>query len=141
MNRPIPSTLSVRVPFAVRRRGGRKLVITPDGETHRPRPRVDRALVKALARAHRWQRILESGECASITELAVAEKIGCSAEALRSWVRWAEVDSGRREGVTTAERTRLRELEREVRELRQANEILRKASAYFAQAELDRRAG
>ena len=75
MNRPIPSTLSVRVPFAVRKRGGRKLVITPDGETHRQRPRVDSALVKALARAHRWQRLLESGECASITELAAAEKI------------------------------------------------------------------
>ena len=75
MNRPVPSTLSIRVPFAVRKRGGRKLVITPDGETHRPRPRVDSALVKALARAHRWQRLLESGECASITELAAAEKI------------------------------------------------------------------
>ena len=75
MNRPVPSTLSVRIPFAVRKRGGRKLVITPDGETHRPRPRVDSALVKALARAHRWQRLLESGECASITELAAAEKI------------------------------------------------------------------
>ena len=75
MNRAVPSTLSVRVPFAVRKRGGRKLVITPDGETHRPRPRVDSALVKALARAHRWQRLLESGEAASITELAAAEKI------------------------------------------------------------------
>ena len=75
MNRPVPSTLSVRVPFAVRKRGGRKLVVTPDGETHCPRPRVDSALVKALARAHRWQRLLESGECASITELAAAEKI------------------------------------------------------------------
>ena len=71
---------------------------------------------------------------------SVAEKLGCSAEALRSWVRRVEVDSGKREGVTTADRTRLRELEREVRELRRANEILRKASAYFAQAELDRRA-
>ena len=75
MNRPLPSTLSVRMPFAVRKRSGRKLVITPDGETHRPRPRVDSALVKALARAHRWSRLLESGECASITELAAAEKI------------------------------------------------------------------
>ena len=55
--------------------GGRKLVITPDGETHRPRPRVDSALVKAIARAHRWQRMLESGECGSITELAAAEQI------------------------------------------------------------------
>ena len=75
MNQPIPSTLSVRIPFAVRKRGGRKPVITPDGETHRPRPRIDSALVKALARAHRWQQLLESGECGSITELAAAEKI------------------------------------------------------------------
>ena len=75
MNRPVPSILSVRVPFAVRKRGGRKLVITPDGETRRARPRVDSALVKALPRAHRWQHLLESGECASITELAAAEKI------------------------------------------------------------------
>ena len=75
MTRSVPSTLSVRVPFAIRKRGGRKLVITPDGETHRPRPRVDSALVKALARAHRWQRLLESGDSASITELAASEKI------------------------------------------------------------------
>ncbi len=75
MNRPVPSTLSVRVPFAVRKRGGRKLVITPEGRTERPRPRLDNALVKVLARAHRWQRLLESGECGSITELAAAEKI------------------------------------------------------------------
>ncbi len=75
MNLPVPSTLSVRVAFAIRKRGGRKLVITPDGETHRPRPRVDSALVKAIARAHRWQRMLEGGECGSITELAAAEKI------------------------------------------------------------------
>jgi transposase len=65
-------------------------------------------------------------------------KIGCTAETLRRWVRQAEKDRGEREGATTAERERIRELEREVRELRQANEILRKASAYFAQAELDR---
>ncbi len=71
----MPSTLSVRVSFAVRKRGGRKPVITPAGETHRPRPRLDSALVNALARAHRWQRLLESGERASITELAAAEKI------------------------------------------------------------------
>ncbi len=75
MTRPVPSTLSVRVPFAIRKRSGRKLVIMPDGETRRPRPRVDSAPVKALARAHRWQRLLESGEYASITELAAAEKI------------------------------------------------------------------
>lgn len=75
MNRPVPSTLSVRVAFSVRKRGGRKLVITPDGKAERPRPRIDSALVKALARAHRWQRMLESGRFASIAELAAAEKI------------------------------------------------------------------
>ena len=70
---------------------------------------------------------------------SISSKIGCSPEALRKWVRRAEVDSGRQAGVTTDERTRLKDLERENRELRRANEILRKASAYFAQAELDRR--
>jgi len=70
---------------------------------------------------------------------SVAEKIGCSAEQLRKWVRQAERDQGRRPGLTTDERQRLKEQEREIRELRRANEILRKASAYFAQAELDRR--
>jgi transposase len=72
--------------------------------------------------------------------ISIAEKIGCSAETLRHWVRQAERDQGRRPGVTTDERQRLTQLEREVFELRRANEILRKASAYFAQAELDRRA-
>jgi transposase len=69
---------------------------------------------------------------------SIAGKIGCSAETLRRWVRQAEKDNGERDGLTTAERERIKVLEREVRELRQANEILRKASAYFAQAELDR---
>jgi transposase len=72
--------------------------------------------------------------------ISIAEKIGCSAETLRHWVRQAERDQGRRPGVTTDERQRLKQLEREVFELRRGNEILRKASAYFAQAELDRRA-
>ncbi len=70
---------------------------------------------------------------------SIAEKIGCTAETLRKWVRQTEVDTGRRGGLTSDERVRVKELEREVRELRRANEILRKASAYFAQAELDRR--
>ena len=70
---------------------------------------------------------------------SVAGKIGCNAETLRGWVRQAERDAGQRPGVTTDERARLVALEREVKELRRANEILRKASAYFAQAELDRR--
>ena len=70
---------------------------------------------------------------------SIAGKMGCTGETLRKWVRQAERDGGQRGGLTTDERQRLRELEREVRELKRANEILRKASAYFAQAELDRR--
>ena len=70
---------------------------------------------------------------------SVAGKIGCSGETLRNWVRKIERDQGRRPGPTTAENDRIKALERENRELRQANEILRKASAYFAAAELDRR--
>lgn len=69
---------------------------------------------------------------------SIAAKIGCSGEALRNWVRQSERDRGQRAGPSTDERERIKALEREVRELRQANEILRKASAYFAQAELDR---
>jgi transposase len=71
---------------------------------------------------------------------SVAEKIGCTVEALRRWVRQAERNAGQRPGLTTDERQRLKELERDNFELKRANEILRKASAYFAQAELDRRA-
>ena len=70
---------------------------------------------------------------------SVAAKLGCTAETLRRWVRQAERDEGRRPGLTTDEQQRLKDLERENRELKRANEILRKASAYFAQAELDRR--
>jgi transposase len=71
---------------------------------------------------------------------AIASKLGCTSETLRRWVRQDERDQGRRVGLTTDERQRLKELERENRELKRANEILRKASAFFAQAELDRRA-
>ena len=70
---------------------------------------------------------------------SIAGKIGCSPEALRIWLRRFEIDSGRRPGVVSDEQARLKDLEREVRELRRANEILRKASAYFAQAEQGRR--
>jgi transposase len=70
---------------------------------------------------------------------SIAAKIGCTGETLRGWVRQAERDQGLRAGSTSDERERIKALEREVRELRQANEILRKASAYFAMAELDRR--
>ena len=76
----------------------------------------------------RWQAIV-----------SIAAKIGCSAHTLNDWVKKAEVDSGKRAGIPTDMAEKMRTLERENRELRQANEILRKASAYFAMAELDRR--
>ena len=69
---------------------------------------------------------------------AIAPKLGCSPDSLRVWCQQAERDAGQRAGLTSAEKDRIKELEREVRELRQANEILKKASAYFAAAELDR---
>ena len=70
---------------------------------------------------------------------SIAPKIGCAPQTLNDWVRKHEVDTGTRDGVTSAERERVKELEREVKELRRANEILKLASAFFAQAELDRR--
>ena len=76
----------------------------------------------------RWQAIV-----------SIAAKIGCSAHTLNEWVKKVEVDSGKRAGIPTEMADRMKALERENRELRQANEILRKASAYFAMAELDRR--
>jgi transposase len=72
--------------------------------------------------------------------LSIATKIGCAGQTLHDWVKKAEVDSGMRAGMPSAVADRMKALERENRELRQANEILRKASAYFAMAELDRRA-
>jgi transposase len=71
--------------------------------------------------------------------IAIAGKIGCTAETLRKWVRQSERDQGKRAGLSSSERERLKDLERENRELKRANEILRKASAFFAQAELGRR--
>jgi len=71
--------------------------------------------------------------------VSIAGKIGCTAETLRKWVRQAERDQGKRAGLTSSERERLKQLERENFELKRANEILRKAAAFFAQAELDRR--
>lgn len=76
----------------------------------------------------RWQAVM-----------SIAAKIGCTPQTLNDWVKKAEVDSGKRAGVPTDMAERMKALERENRELRQANEILRKASAYFAMAELDRR--
>ena len=82
-------------------------------------------------------RASHSSEWAAIE--SIAAKIGCSAGTLHAWVRRHETDTGRRPGVTTAEAQRVKELERENKELRRANEILKLASAFFAQAELDRR--
>ena len=76
----------------------------------------------------RWQAVM-----------SIAAKIGCTSQTLNEWVKKAEVDSGRRAGVSTEMAEKVKALERENRELRQANEILRKASAYFAMAELERR--
>jgi len=83
------------------------------------------------------QRTAHESEWAAIC--SIASKMGCGPETLRKWVRQAERDAGTRPGLTTAERERPKDLECENRELKRANEILRKASAYFAQAELDRR--
>jgi len=74
------------------------------------------------------------------TMRSVADKLGCTTEALRRWVRQAERDRGHRPGLTTDERAQLKQLQRENFELKRANEILKKAAAFFAQAELDRRA-
>ena len=81
------------------------------------------------------------GEYASLWTAveSIAPKIGCVPQTLLEWVKRAEVDAGARAGTTTAEMQRIKELEREVKELRRANEILRTASAFFAQAELDRK--
>ena len=70
---------------------------------------------------------------------SISQKLGCTPETLRRWVRQVERDQGKRAGPTTAEAEELKQLRREVKELKRANEILRTASAYFAQAELDRR--
>ena len=96
-------------------------------------PEVHERAVR-MVRAHEGEHISQWSAIQSI-----AAKIGCSGETLRNWVRQSERDQGVHPGQTTDERERIKALEREVRELRQANEILRKASAYFAMAELDRR--
>jgi len=96
-------------------------------------PEVQERAVRMVGEAHGQH----DSQWAAIE--SIAAKIGCTGETLRRWVRQHERDTGQREGITTAEAKRIKELEREVRELRRANEILRLASAFFAQAELDRR--
>ena len=103
-------------------------------KTTKPYPSELRERAVRLVREHEVE---HGSQWAAIR--SIAEKVGCNAETLRLWVRRSERDGGARPGLTTDERDRLKALERENRELRQANEILRKASAYFAQAELDRR--
>ena len=82
---------------------------------------------------------VKSGETQWAAMQSILKKLGCTPETLRRWVRRSERDEGKRAGLTTAERERLKQLERENRELKRANEILKSASAFFAQAELDRR--
>jgi len=81
---------------------------------------------------------LESYRSLTAAVSDIARKLGCSSDSLRVWYKQAQRDAGKEAGPTSAEKARIKELEREVRELRQAKEILKKASAYFAQAELDR---
>ena len=82
---------------------------------------------------------VKSGKSQWAAMQSISQKLGCTAETLRRWVRRVERDEGKRPGLTTEERERLKHLERENRELKRANEILKTASAFFAQAELDRR--
>ena len=103
------------------------------GKPSRYSPEVRERAVR-MVREHERE---YASQWAAIT--SIAEKIGCSGETLRNWVRQAERDAGLRPGLATDEQQRLKDLERENRELKRANEILRKASAFFAQAELDRR--
>ena len=102
------------------------------GKENRFSPEVKERAVKLV---YEQQKELES-QWAAIR--SVASKIGCSPETLRHWIRKDEIDTGKREGLTTNERERMKQLERENRELKKANEILRLASAFFAKAELDR---
>jgi len=103
----------------------------------KPQPKYTPEVRERAVRLVREHAADHPSEWAAIT--SIAAKIGCTPQTLHAWLRQAERDEGVRAGLSTAERERLRALERENRELREANEILRKASAFFAQAEFDRR--
>lgn len=104
------------------------------GRERRYSPELKERAVRMVAE-HRQEYRSQTAAIAS-----VAEKLGCTPEALRRWIQRTERDAGQRPGLTTDERAELKRLQRENFELKRANEILRKASAFFAQAELDRRA-
>jgi len=91
---------------------------------------------RAVRLVYEQQKESDSSQWAIIR--SVASKIGCSPETLRHWIRKDEIDNGKHEGLTTTEREHMKQLEKENRELKKANEILRLASAFFAKAELDR---
>lgn len=99
-------------------------------------PRYSSEVKKRAIRLVQEHRNEHSSQWSAI--VSIASKIGCTPETLREWIKQHDINTGSREGLSTSEQERIKQLERENRELRQANEILRKASAYFAQAELDR---
>jgi transposase len=105
--------------------------------TKTPRTRFSPELRERAVRLVQEQRGEHGSHWATVE--SVASKVGCSPQTLDNWIKRHEVDSGRRDGVTSDERDRIKALERECKELRRANEILKLASAFFAQAELDRR--
>jgi transposase len=106
-------------------------------ENHKTSPKFSPEVRERAVRMVLEHRCDHTSQWAAI--VSIAAKIGCTAQTLNEWMKKAAIDSGLKPGLTTDMAARMKALERENRELRQANEILRKASAYFAQAELDRR--
>lgn len=111
--------------------------VKPDNKAKKKQPKYSPEIRERAVRMVLEHKDQYESEWAAIN--SIAPKIGCTPETLRTWTRQNQTDRGQRPGATSAELARIKELERENRELRQVNDILRKASAYFAQAELDRR--